>query len=140
MGKPKLVWSPIQVRLMNEHKIVPIGHLTRVPMNIDGVYNMEYFEVIETMDDNKPYPTLMGLEHDFDNQAIIELKRREMIFEVRYLKVTSSLDPSKGNRYIEPTKGYDIDKLYNMNAYMDDYDNPTAHGALSWRIISACAS
>jgi hypothetical protein len=28
MGKPELVWSPIQLRLMNQHKIVPIGQLT----------------------------------------------------------------------------------------------------------------
>jgi hypothetical protein len=25
MGKPKLIWSPIQLRLANQHKIVPIG-------------------------------------------------------------------------------------------------------------------
>jgi small nuclear ribonucleoprotein (snRNP)-like protein len=49
-GKTKLVWSPVQLRLMNQHKIVPIGHLTGVPMNIDGVCNMVDFEVIEIMD------------------------------------------------------------------------------------------
>jgi hypothetical protein len=30
MGKPKLVWSLVQLRLANQHKIVPISHLTRV--------------------------------------------------------------------------------------------------------------
>jgi hypothetical protein len=96
MGKPKLVWSLVQLRLTNQHKIVLIGHLTGVPVNIDGVHNMEEFEVIEIMDDNQPYPTLMGLEWDFDNQEIINLKRREMIFEVGDLKVTAPLDPSEG--------------------------------------------
>jgi hypothetical protein len=38
----------------------------------------------------------MGLEWDFDNQVIINLKRREMIFEVGDLKVTTPLDPTEG--------------------------------------------
>ena len=50
-------------------------------MNIDWVRIVEYFEVIEIVDDSQPYPTLMELEWAFDNQAIINLKRREMIFE-----------------------------------------------------------
>jgi hypothetical protein len=37
-------------------------------------------------------------------------------------------------------KGYEIDNLYNMAARMDDYVNPTADGALSWRSISSCTS
>jgi hypothetical protein len=102
MGKPKMVWSPVQLILANQHKIVPIGHLTGVPVNIDGVLNTTDFEVIEIMDDSQPYQALMGLEWDFDNQAIINLKRREMIFEVGYLKVTTPLDPMEGNMYIEP--------------------------------------
>jgi hypothetical protein len=62
-------------------------------VNIDGVSSVEYFEVIEIVDDSKPYPTLMGLEWAFDNQEIINLKRREMIFEFEDLKVTTPLDP-----------------------------------------------
>jgi hypothetical protein len=109
-------------------------------MNIDGVHNMEDFEVIEIVDDSQPYPTLMGLEWDFDNQEIINLKRREMIFEVGDLKVTAPLDPSEGKRYTEPTRGNDIDNLYNLTTRMEDYVNPTMDGALSWRSISSCAS
>jgi hypothetical protein len=29
MGKPKLVWSLVQLRLMNQHKIVSIGQFDR---------------------------------------------------------------------------------------------------------------
>jgi hypothetical protein len=82
MEKPKLVWSPIQLRLANQYKIVPIGILTGLPVNIDGVCSVTYFKVNEIVDENKPYPMLMGLEWAFNNQAIINLKRREMIFEV----------------------------------------------------------
>jgi hypothetical protein len=68
------------------------------------------------------------------------LKRREMIFEVGYFKVTSPLDPSEGKRYIKPTRGNDIDNLYKMIVSMEDYVNLTAYGVLSWKSISSCAS
>jgi hypothetical protein len=92
------------------------------------------------MDNSQPYPTLMGIEWDFDNQAIINLKRKEMIIEVGYLKFIAPLDPSEGKRYIEPQRGNDINNLYNMNAWMDDYVNLKADGVLSWISISLCTS
>jgi hypothetical protein len=67
MGKPELVWSHVQLRLTNQHKIVPIGRFTRVPMNTYVVCGMADSEVIDIIDDIQPYPTLMGLEWDFDN-------------------------------------------------------------------------
>jgi hypothetical protein len=36
--------------------------LTGVIVNIDGVCSVADFEVIKIMDDNKPYPILMGLQ------------------------------------------------------------------------------
>jgi hypothetical protein len=71
MGKPKLIWSPIQLILVNQHKIVPIGRLLRVPMNIDGVHSVADFKFIEIVDNSHPYPTLMGLEWAFDNQKLL---------------------------------------------------------------------
>ena len=50
-------------------------------MNIDGVCSVADFEVIEIVDVSQPYLALKGLEWDFDNQVIIDLKRREMIFQ-----------------------------------------------------------
>jgi hypothetical protein len=140
MGKDKLLWSPVQLRLMNQHKIVLIGRLMEVPVNMDGVRNVKDFEVIEIMDEIKPYPMMMGLEWAFDNQEIIILKKRETIFKVGELRVTVPLDPTEGKRYIDPTRGKDIDNLYNMTTRMDDYVNPTADGVISWRSINSCAS
>jgi hypothetical protein len=140
IGKPNLIWSLVQLILENQYNIVPIGPLRGVLVNIDGVCNVADFEVIEIVDASQPYPALMGLEWAFDNQAIINLKRREMIFELGDLKVIAPLDPTKGNRYIERARGNEIDNLYNMTARMDDYVNPTAYGALSWQSISSCAS
>jgi hypothetical protein len=109
-------------------------------VNTNGLHSVANFEVIDIMDDSQPYPTLMGLEWEFDNRAIINLKKREMIFEVRDLKITERLDPIEGKIYIDPTRGNNMDNLYNMIAWMDDYVNHVADGALSWRSISSFAS
>jgi len=37
---------------------------------------------------------------------------------------------------VEPTKGKELDKLYNMTTWMDDYVNPMNDGALSWHSIN----
>jgi len=88
MGKSKLIWSPIQLRLANQHKIVPIGRLLGVNVNIDGVCNIVYFEVIEIVHGNDPYLELLKIDWDFDNQILIDLKMREMVFEAGHWKVT----------------------------------------------------
>jgi hypothetical protein len=44
------------------------------------------------------------------------MKKREMIFEVGDLKVTTLLDLIQAKRYIEPVKGNKIDNLYNMTS------------------------
>jgi hypothetical protein len=58
-----------------------------------------------------------------------------MIFEVGDLKFNAPLDPTKGRRYVEPTRGgsntKELDNLYNMNAWMDEYVNATIEGVLS---------
>jgi len=98
------------------------------------------FKFIDILDDINPYLMLMGLEWAFDNESIINFKRREMIFEVGELKVVAPLDPNEGRRYIELVKGDEIDNMYNMTVRMDNYVNPTTDGVLSWRSISACTS
>ena len=61
MGKPTLEWSPIQLRLANQQKIVPLGRLPSVSVDIDGVNTLAEFEVIEIIDDSNPYPALLGI-------------------------------------------------------------------------------
>ena len=61
MGKPTLEWSPIQLRLSNQQKIMPLGRLPSVPVDIDGVSTLADFEVIEIIDDRNPYPALLGI-------------------------------------------------------------------------------
>jgi hypothetical protein len=67
MGKPNLIYSRIQLRISIQHKIVMIGRMNRVNVNIDGVCNTTDFEVIKIVDCSKNYPMLLGLNWDFDN-------------------------------------------------------------------------
>jgi hypothetical protein len=39
---------------------------------------------------------LLGIDWDFDKQTIIDLKKRQMIFEVEYLRFIAPLDPTEG--------------------------------------------
>jgi hypothetical protein len=52
--------------------------LTRVPINIDGVNSVVEFEIVEIMDTFQSYPYFLGLYWGFENQAIINLKKREI--------------------------------------------------------------
>ena len=54
MGKPRLDWSPIQLRLANQAKILPIGRLSQVPINIEGLCTFVGFEVINIIGEWKP--------------------------------------------------------------------------------------
>jgi hypothetical protein len=76
MGKMKSIWSTIQLRLENQHKIISIERLVRVTFNIDGVHNVANFEVIEIVDKSHLYPTLLGMDWAFDNQEIINFNKR----------------------------------------------------------------
>ena len=50
--------------------------MTWLNVNIYGVCNTVDFEVIEIVDDSKPYRPLLGLDLAFDNQTIIDPKKR----------------------------------------------------------------
>ena len=45
-------------------------------VDIDGVRSLAYFEVIEIIDDSKLYPALLGIDCDFENLAVINLKKK----------------------------------------------------------------
>ena len=138
MGKLALTWSPIQLRLANQQRIVPLGRFLRVQIDIDGVSNFTDFEVIEIIDDSNPYPALFGIEWAMENAAVINLKKRHMTFEGKGLRVIIPLDPSQGKRYTETLKDEDqdvLDQIYNITAKEEDYEDPPAEG---WESGSSC--
>jgi hypothetical protein len=99
------------------------------------------FEFIEIVDDTTPYLTLLGMDCAFDNQTIINLKTRKMTFESREYRVIAPLDPSKGERFVEPTclDLEEIKQLYRKTVCGEDYVNPTTDAVLSWQRITSCA-
>ena len=62
MSKRCLDWSPFQLRLANQEKVLPIGRLSQVFVNIEGLCTFISFEVINIVDDTNPYPTLLGID------------------------------------------------------------------------------
>ena len=75
MGKPHLDWSLVQLRLANQSKVLPIGRLSQVHVDIEGLRTFADFEVINIVDDMNPYLALLGIYWDIDNQTIIHLKK-----------------------------------------------------------------
>jgi hypothetical protein len=103
MGEPTLGYSPVQLKLENQHRVLPIGRIKGVTRDLDGVHTKEDFEVIEIVDGTPPYPSLIGLDWKFDSQAIINLKTRKITFESGEYQVIVPFDPSEGERFVEPT-------------------------------------
>jgi hypothetical protein len=110
--------------------------LDHVPLDIDGVRTFADFEVIEIVDDNFPYPALLGIDWTFDNSVVVDLKKRHMTFEKDGLRVLAPLDPDEGPRYTnlvrEEDHAYELENIYKLIARHQDYINPTAYGNLSW--------
>jgi hypothetical protein len=67
MGESTLGYSNVQLKLANQHKVLPIGRLKGVILDIDKVCTKEDFEVIEIVYGTTPYLTLLGLDWVFDN-------------------------------------------------------------------------
>ena len=62
MGRPALQWSPIQLQMANQQKILPMGRLQGVTVDIEGASALADFEVIDIVDDSNPYPMLLGID------------------------------------------------------------------------------
>jgi hypothetical protein len=61
MGEPTLGYSPIQMKFQNQHTVVSNGILKGIPVDLDGVPTMAYFEVIDILDNTFPYLALLGM-------------------------------------------------------------------------------
>ena len=70
MGKPCLEWSPIQLQLANQAKVLPIGRLSNVTVDVKGLHTYVDFEV-NIVDDTNPYHVLFGIDWAINNQTII---------------------------------------------------------------------
>jgi len=73
-------------------------------VDIDGVRPFLDFEVIEIVDDSCPYPVLLGIDWDFNNLTVVDLKKIRMTFKADRIRVIAPIDPDEGRRYIEPIR------------------------------------
>jgi hypothetical protein len=135
MGKPKLIYSPLRLRMANQQVLSPFGRLENVPVDIDAVRTFVDFKVIEIFDDSFPYPALLGIDWAFNNSTMVYLKKRRMMFEGDGLRVIAPLDLDEGPRYTEPIREedriYELENIYKLIARQQDYINPTTNGNLS---------
>jgi hypothetical protein len=67
--------------------------LEQVEVNIEGVKTKVDFEVIEIMDESDPYPALLGIDWAFDNNVVLNLKKRKMSFETDTLHAWCATRP-----------------------------------------------
>ena len=106
--------------MVNQQKILPLGRLQGIMVDIEGASALADFEVIEIVDDNNPYPAMLGIDWATDMNRVINLKKWKMIFEKRSLRVVVPLDPAEGARYTEPVRANesdnDLDSIYKIIA------------------------
>ena len=100
-------------------------------VDIAGVRVLVDFEVIEIMDDEDPYPALLGLDWAIDMGGVINLKKCSMVFESKGTWVIVPLDPAEGAQYIEPAyEEEELDHIYKLTVQDEDWVNPMDEGML----------
>ena len=75
MGKPTLGWSPVQLQLANQEKVQPIGRVSNLVVDIEGMKAHANFNVIEVVEYGGSYPALLGIGWANDSMAIINFKK-----------------------------------------------------------------
>jgi hypothetical protein len=73
--------------MANQQGVSPFGRLEHVLVDIDRVSTFADFKVIAIVDDSCPYPMLLGIDWDFNNSTVVDLKKRRMMFEGDGLRV-----------------------------------------------------
>ena len=81
IGKPRLDKSPVELRLSDQAKVLPIGILSQVLVDIEGLGTFVYFEIINIVDATNTYPALLGIDWAIENHTIINFKKRILSFE-----------------------------------------------------------
>jgi len=131
MGKPNLVWSPILLWSEKWYRIYPIGQMDKVGVNIEGVKSNFDRKFIYIMDSFDPYPALRGIDWAFENNVVLNLKKRKMSIEIDTLHVITPLNPNEGDKYNDPlyedVQSSIIENICKITRHREEYINPTAN-------------
>ena len=95
MGNPTLGWSSVQLRLANQAKVLPIGRVSNLVVNIEGMKTHADFDMIEVVGDGDSYPALLGIRWANDSMAFINFKKLVMAFENQDVRVITPMDPEE---------------------------------------------
>ena len=76
-------------------------------MDNEGASMLVNFEVMEIIDDNNLYPTLLRIDWDIDMNGVINLRKQTMSFERKSLRIVVPLDPTEGPHYTELVCNYE---------------------------------
>lgn len=63
--------------MVNQQKIIPMGCLHGVIIDIEGASTLDDFEVIKIVDDSIPYPTLLEIDWAFIQTQLLISKSVE---------------------------------------------------------------
>ena len=58
----------------NQAKVQPIGCMSHLVVDVEGMNTYAYFDVIEVIDGGGSYPTLSGIRWANDSMAVINFK------------------------------------------------------------------
>lgn len=61
--------------MVNRQNIFPMGRLQGVTVDIEGANTQVDFEVIKIVDENSPYPMLLGIDWATDMNGFINMKK-----------------------------------------------------------------
>ena len=75
MGNPTLGWFSLQLQLANQEKVHPIGHVSNLVVDIEGMKTHAEFDVIEVFEDGGSYPTLLGIGWANYSMVVINFKK-----------------------------------------------------------------
>jgi len=74
----------------------------------------------------------LGIEWALNNNAIINLKKRQMSFDDGTNRITAPIDPREGHRYVEPIKDErELDNIYNITSNKVGYVDLSADEKIS---------
>ena len=65
-------------------------------MEVKGLRTYADFEFIEIFDETNPYPMILGINREIDNQTIIKFKKMILSFEDSEIRVVVPIDLLEG--------------------------------------------
>ena len=71
----------MQLWLENQKNVQPIGRVSNLVVDVEGITTYADFDVIEVAEDGGSYPALIGIGWDNDSMVVINFKKWVMPFE-----------------------------------------------------------